>query len=334
MMKLLVVRFSSIGDIVLTTPVVRCLKQQLGCELHYLTFIRFRAVMEFNPYIDRLITIDSSISEVISSLRHERYDLIIDLHHNIRTFSLKSKLLRPNIAFKKLNPRKLLFTSFRINLLPELHIVDRYMNTVRRLGVAYDDGGLDFFMPEGILDSVRERIPESHRNGFVAFVIGGRYSTKIYPGDLVASVIDDIPVPVVLLGGDEDTVRGDDICRKTRHPRVFNGCGIFSLHGSAALVAMAQVVITNDTGLMHIAAALRKKIVSLWGNTVPAFGMTPFLPSEFNHLSIIVQMDVVPCRPCSKLGFARCPKGHFDCMRKILPSEVALAAKVLLNTPA
>lgn len=324
-MKVLIVRFSSIGDIVLTTPVVRCLKSQVNCEIHYLTFRRFSIVLEYNPFIDKIITIESSIREVLPQLRQEKYNLVIDLHNNIRTTSLKAQLLRPSVAFRKLNIRKLLLAKLRIDLMPEVHIVDRYMLTLKKLGVVYDDGGLDYFIPPAGYQTAADHLPEGFQEGYAAFVIGGRYLTKIFPALKVAAVINTMDLPVVLLGGKEDRSRGDEIISLTHNSNVLNGCGLFTLHESAAVLDQSQVVVTNDTGLMHIASARRKKIVSIWGNTVPELGMSPCLPSQLSHFSTLVQMESVPCRPCSKLGFAKCPKGHFDCMLKI-PPEVVTAA--------
>jgi len=327
-MKILIVRFSSIGDIVLTTPVIRCLKTQTGCELHYLTFRRFSEVLEHNPYIDQLITIERSIREVIPQLKNIRYDLIVDLHRNIRTLGLRIGLRRPFVTFRKLNFRKYLLVNLRIDVMPDIHIVNRYMAAVKRLGVAYDGAGLDYFT--GLKDcDIAEKLPENFRDGYIAIVIGGRYTTKIYPPELLSKVISMLNQQVVLMGGAEDRERGEAVKSETSSEIVFNACGLFSINESSALISNAGLVITNDTGLMHIAAAFRKPVISIWGNTVPSLGMYPFMPEDIAHYSIIVEMDDVPCRPCSKLGFAKCPRKHFDCMLKIDPKIVAQYASEL-----
>ncbi|MFO7722816.1 MAG: glycosyltransferase family 9 protein [Bacteroidales bacterium] len=331
-MKVLLVRFSSIGDIVLTTPVIRCMKKQAGVELHMLTFGRFSAVLEHNPYIDRLITVDHSISEVLPQLRQNRYDLIVDLHRNIRTLSLKLKLRRPSVSFRKLNFRKYLLVNLKLNLMPENHIVDRYMATVRRFGVINDGQGLDYFLNPG-QGGPEQLLPAGFHPGYIAFVIGGRYLTKIYPAPMVAEAADQLPLPVVLMGGPEDRERGELICRAMQHNIVLNGCGSYSLGESAAVVAGASLVIANDTGLMHIAAAFGRKILSIWGNTVPALGMGPYLPDHLLHYSTILEMEGVTCRPCSKLGYAKCPRKHFNCMLMISPENVVNAANDLLALP-
>ncbi|HUM45662.1 MAG TPA: glycosyltransferase family 9 protein, partial [Chitinophagales bacterium] len=110
---------------------------------------------------------------------------------------------------------------------------------------------------------------------------------------------------------------------------IFNGCGKFSLNQSASLLKSARLVITHDTGLMHIAAALRKKIISVWGNTVPEFGMYPYYGTAV-HQEGIVQIQGLPCRPCSKIGFEKCPKGHFRCMQLIDENEIVKMVENLL----
>ncbi len=328
-MKILIVRFSSIGDIVLTTPVIRCLKTQTHAEVHYLTFLHFSELLDNNPYIDQLITIRKSVHEVIPLLRRNRYDLVVDLHRNLRTSVLKALLLRPYVSFHKLNVRKYLLVNFKWNLLPKKHLVDRYLETVKGLGVVNDDQGLDYFLPPNP-HPVIHILPSDFMGNYIAFVIGGRYTTKRYPAGLAADVINALSLPVVLLGGEEDTEFAAEICMNTNLHKPFNACGRLSLHESASVVAQASLVITNDTGLMHIAAAFRKKTISIWGNTVTDFGMYPYLPPLIQQHSRILEAPFVPCRPCSKLGFRKCPKKHFDCMQKIPPEKIVSAANALL----
>jgi len=331
MMKILIVRFSSIGDLVLTTPVIRCVKKQTGAEVHVLTFSRFSQVLANNPHIDQLITIKTSIREVLPRLRQERYDLVVDLHRNIRTLSLKLRLLRPSVSFRKLNFRKYLLVRLKLDCMPKVHVVERYLATVRSLGVKDDGEGLDYFITDIDRKSL-ELLPLTFNRGYVVMVVGGRYVTKIYPEDLAAGVVSQLPMPVVLLGGPEDQARAEQIIDMKTANEVFNGCGLFSLNGSAAVVEKAAVVITNDTGLMHIAAAFKRKIVSIWGNTVPELGMTPWLPANLCHHSILIEAVDVHCRPCSKLGYATCPKGHFRCMRNITPEVIGDAVGMLIET--
>ncbi|MCX6282203.1 MAG: glycosyltransferase family 9 protein [Bacteroidetes bacterium] len=315
-MKILVIRFSSIGDIVLTTPVVRCLKQQLpGAEVHYITKKQFEPVLKSNPYIDNLWLYDGNFKSLVPRLRSERFDFIVDLHKNPRSAYLKIMLGKPSGSFTKLNIRKFLMVNFKWNFLPDNHIVDRYFGAAKKLGVKNDLKGLDYFISSA--DEVLPAFPE-----YIAVVIGGKHLTKIFPPGKVAEVIEKLNKPVILLGGREDRERGDQIMQLSTKP-ILNLCGEYSLNQSASLVRQSSAVLTNDTGLMHIAAAYHKKMVSVWGNTIPAFGMYPYMPEDMGS-SYIAEVYGLGCRPCSKLGFRECPRQHFRCMLDIPADDIAI----------
>jgi ADP-heptose:LPS heptosyltransferase len=315
--KILIIRFSSIGDIVLTTPVIRCCKQQLkNAEIHFVTKSSFRPVLEHNPYIDKLFTFTRDISEVIPQLKKENYDLVVDLHNNLRSARLKLALGRKNTSFKKLNLKKWLAVNLKSKTaLPDVHIVQRYLETVSSVGVKDDGKGLDYFIGEKDKVDVAA-IDPSLTNGFVALVVGGSYYTKKIPNAKHIEICAASKLPVVLLGGKEDAADGEKVSFQNKH--VFNACGKFSINQSASILQQSTSVITSDTGLMHIASAFGKKIFSLWGNTIPEFGMYPYKPGEGSK---ILEVDL-KCRPCSKLGYHKCPKGHFKCMMEINTAEI------------
>ena len=327
--KILILRFSSIGDIVLTTPVPRTLKAQLDAEVHYATMKKYKVVLEDNPYIDKLHLLDQNLSELIQDFKAENFDYIIDLHHNLRTMIIKKRLGVRAFSFPKLNVEKWLMTNFKINKLPNVHIVDRYMQTVEPLGVKMDNLGLDYFISEK--DEVElEWLPETHRKEFVVYAIGAQFTTKKLPLSRMIELCDRINKPIVLLGDKNDRVTGEEIVRFFAHTEdsepleyqlnkdlnkkanVYNACGLFNLNQSASLVRQAAYVFTHDTGLMHIAAAFKKQIFCIWGNTIPMFGMYPYR-TKFT----IFENNKVSCRPCSKIGYQHCPKGHFKCMNDI-----------------
>lgn len=321
MKKILLIRFSSIGDIVLTTPVVRCLRKQLpDLELHVLTKSAYQAIYAANPNINKVFEFSGNMNELVHQLRSEHYDHVVDLHRNWRSLRIRLALHRPSSTFPKLDFLKFLYTKLKIGKLPQVHIVDRYFKAVEQLGVHNDGQGLDFFFNEG--DEMHyEDLPEAFRDGFVAVVIGGQHATKILPVEKVVEVCEALDYPVILVGGPEDAARGERIKNRVGS-YVGNSCGSLTVGQSASLLKLADAVLTNDTGMMHIAAALRKPIVSVWGNTVPEFGMTPYLPQGMKPAAI-VENKVLRCRPCDKLGYAKCPKGHFNCMNTLDPKEIA-----------
>ncbi len=321
MKKILVIRFSSIGDIVLTTPVVRCLKKQLGAEIHFLTKKNFEKIVASNPNIDRVFSIEKDISEVVNDLKSMNYDFVIDLHKNLRSWQVKRQLGVKSLSFQKLNIQKWLMVNFKINYLPNKHIVDRNLETVAVLGVKNDGAGLDYFIPKHDEVELSDYISfEGDDRSFIAFAIGAAHATKRLPAEKIIEICDKIKLPIVLLGGKEDMENADLIYSKSSS-YIVNLVGKLNLNQSASVVRQAPKVITHDTGLMHIAAAFQKEIISIWGSTVPEFGMTPYTKD-----SEIIEVKGLSCRPCSKIGFDKCPKGHFKCMQMI--DTLAVAASV------
>jgi ADP-heptose:LPS heptosyltransferase len=318
-MKILILRFSSIGDIVLTTPVPRTIKTQLHCEVHFCTKIQYAGILENNPYIDKVHVLKDDLSQLIKVLKQEKYDYIIDLHHNLRTLVIKKRLGVKSFSFKKLNLEKWLLVNLKINKMPNIHIVERYMDTLKPLGIKMDNLGLDFFIPEKDIVA-KNWLPESHQNSYIAFVVGATYATKRLPLKKMIQLCHQISKPIVLLGGKEDFEIGEQVREFFSDqsgeafltPEIFNGCGKFNLNQSASLIKQAKYVFTHDTGLMHIAAAFKKEIFCIWGNTTPAFGMYPYR-TKFT----VFENNQLNCRPCSKIGYSKCPRKHFKCMNDL-----------------
>lgn len=311
--KILIIRLSSIGDIVLTSLVVRCIKNQVeNSEIHFATKQQFGCILKSNPFIDKVHVFDETLSDLISELKQEKFDYIIDLHHNFRSSRIKRSLNVKAFSVNKLDWQKMLLIRFKINRLPKKHIVDRYLETTAAFQVENDGKGLDFFIPEKEEFKIND-LPPTFQNGFVAFVIAGTYATKKLPVEKISEICQKINFPVILLGGKREYDEGEKILSQSKG-NVLNYAGKISLNRSASLVRDANLVLTNDTGLMHIAAAFQKKILSFWGNTVADFGMVPYQP---HPASLRLEVDNLKCRPCSKLGFQKCPKKHFRCMNEI-----------------
>lgn len=329
-MKILVVRFSSIGDVVLTTPIVRCLKTQLpNATIHFITKKNFISIIENNPNIEKIFTIQSSINEVIDELKKEKYDWVIDLHKNVRTLALKQKLKAASKSFPKMNIEKWVLVKFKIDRMPKLHIVDRYFETVKHLGVVNDLKLCDFFINEQ--SKVNITTTFSLNEGFVAIAIGAQFATKRLPFEKLIEIISLLSAPIILVGGPMDKELAEQILSHFPSKNIKNACGGFSLQQSASIVQQAKVLLTNDTGLMHIASCFEVPIVSVWGNTVPALGMYPYFPQK-SHLFSIHEVEGLNCRPCSKIGFKECPKGHFKCMNLQDSLEISkdIQSKLLL----
>ena len=312
MTKFLIIRFSSIGDIVLTTPVIRCLKQQYpDAEVHYVTKKSYKTLLENNPYIDKVFTLEKSLNDLVKQLKSEDYDYVIDLHNNLRTSIIKLRLGVKSFSFEKLNFQKWILVKFKKDIMPRIHIVDRYMKTVESLGVKNDNKGLDYFIPEKD-DLPLDWLPESFQKKYAVYAIGGQHETKKMPLHKMVELCKTIKLPLVLIGGKEDTIISEQLSVSIKNIPIFDACGKMNLNQSASIIQKAEIVYTHDTGMMHVAAALKKKVISIWGNTVPEFGMYPYQTS-FE----IVENKNLHCRPCSKIGYDKCPAGHFKCMNEL-----------------
>jgi ADP-heptose:LPS heptosyltransferase len=313
-MKILVIRFSSIGDIILTSPVLRCLKQQVpGAQVHFLTKAVFAPLVEHSPHVDRVHTYDEELTGVLPQLRAERFDLIVDLHKNLRTLRVKTALRVKARSFPKLNIEKWALVNLRIDRMPRVHIVDRYLSTVSHLGVKNDGQGLELTIPAEHEVPI-ETLPPTHRSGYVALCIGAAHFTKRLPPHRLLELARKVEGPLVVIGGEQDRPVARMIA-DALGPRIYDATGRYALLGSASLIRQARTVIAHDSAAMHLACAFQRPVVSIWGNTVPLFGMGPYIPTHPDRAHL-AEVEGLSCRPCSKIGFDRCPKGHFHCMEK------------------
>ncbi len=321
-MKILIVRFSSIGDVVLTTPVIRALKDQLkDVEIHYLTKKPFLQLLDNNPALDRVHTFDRSINEVVEELKKERFDVMIDLHHNLRSLQLKLKLKVKSYSFPKLNIEKWLLVRFKRRKMPNIHIIDRYFLAVKPLGVVNNNKLCELHIPqEHKVDT--EQLFGVSPHSYICMAIGAQFATKRMPLNKLKEIIETIDLPIVLSGGPTDKELADALLQAFPEKKIISAVGTFSLLQSADIVRQAKVLLSNDTGLMHIATCFKVPIVSVWGNTVPELGMYPYYPDN-KELYSIHEVKDLSCRPCSKIGFQACPKQHFKCMQEQKANEIS-----------
>ncbi len=298
---------------------VRCIKKQLKhAEIHFLTKEKHEDLLRANPYIDKLHLYRSNLTEVVQQLQKEEFDYIIDLHHNIRSQFIKQNLRKKTFTLQKLNAKKWLLVKLKINILPKIHIVDRMMEAVAPLGVKNDLEGLDYFIPEEENFEI-ENLASPFQNGYVAIVLAGTYYTKRLPAEKHLELIKQLNYPLILLGGKNELPLARKIEEQAKG-KLINLCNKLSINQSASIVKKAQLVIANDTGLMHIAAAFKKKILSVWGSTTPDLGMTPYLADP---ASLMQKVEGLSCQPCSKIGRHSCPKKHFRCMLEQNTAEMA-----------
>ncbi|TNE80565.1 MAG: glycosyltransferase family 9 protein [Bacteroidetes bacterium] len=310
--RILIIRFSSIGDIILTTPVIRAIREQYpDAHIGFATKKQFGSLLQANPYVNSIHGLDQDFKSFQTEIKEAGYTYYIDLHHNLRSKRLTSSLQIPGKAFNKLNLEKWLLVNLKWNRLPDTHIVNRYMETGADLNLQYDGKGLDYFFP------TEHAKPDLPFEQYISIAIGGQHATKKLPTLKLKELIEGIQAPVVLLGGPEDVPVSDELLNSISKPDLLSYCGKASLADSAYIAQQSLGLITHDTGMMHIGAALDVPIISVWGNTVPEFGMYPFYPSHSAQKgkSAFFEVKNLKCRPCSKIGYAECPKGHFKCMQ-------------------
>lgn len=310
--KILVLQFASIGDVVLTTPVVRCLKKQLpNAEIHYCTKPAYQSIIAYNPYITKQHCFDGSVYALIRQLHTEHFDYVVDLQNTFVTGLIKVALGALSYSVERQSIRQWLYVRWKVNALPDLHIVDRFLDAVQPLGVEGDGRGLDYFIP--YKDEVEtDWLPATHQNDFVAYAIGGQSLTRRLPVRRMIELCRKINYPIVLLGDKEDRKAGEEIVKAIGEGQIYNACGHYNLNQSASLLQRARIVFSHDTGLMHIAAAFRKKVYSIWGSTTPQFG---FYPYKTPHVRL--ENPGLGCRPCSATGSDSCPMKHFKCLNNL-----------------
>lgn len=339
-LKILIIRASSIGDIVLTSPAIELTGKLFPeSEIYFLVKKSFLATIEHNPHINEILELKSPIRKTIRILAQINFSIIIDLHNNLRSnwicFNLKIKNPKINIySVPKRNFDKWLITKFKKKISVE-HFADRACKTIvsaaldtRNHGFDFANDGLSFFTDQTQKQAAKNFILNHFPNKNippVGIVLGATKFTKRWCQEYFPKLINLLNEPIILLGGKSDEnvsnfIMNSFSCNESQvqQPKIIDAVGKFDLGTSAEILSHCKYIITHDTGLMHIAAAYHLKVIVIWGNTIPEFGMEPY---KCPHLNI--QIENLSCRPCSKIGYDACPKGHFDCMKKITPELVA-----------
>lgn len=323
-MKILVIRLSSIGDIVLATPVLRCLHEQLAqAQVHVLTKPQFAAILTANPHVDKVISYASD-GTCLSALKQEGYDYVVDLQRNHRSKRVVRRLGVRSSTYNKEDVSRILYVVTKKDFCSGRSVVQRYFEAVKPLGIIDDAKGLEYYTEDDTPCLEQEGLLQGGK-GYAVLVCGAQHYTKQMPPQQILILCRLIHSAVVLLGGMAESRRWQEYL--VQHPSVqwpqnaLNCCGKTTLAQSALLIRRSSVVITPDTGMMHIAAAYQKPILAVWGNTTPRMGFFPYLTPHIDF-----QVEGLRCRPCSRFGKQRCPKGHFRCM--MLQNWPAIAAQV------
>lgn len=328
--KILVIRFSSIGDIVLTSPVYRILQEQLphGAELHLLTQRRFAFVQEANPFVNKIWAVEKSGMEVLKELKDENFDYIIDLQNSLRSRSIRKKLAVLSFQVNKQNFRKWIQINLGLWKGSVGHIVDRYLETLKTFKISNDGKGLDYFIPS-TTKSIEDIIPTDFiENKYTVIATGGAHEGKRWSEENWTELSEEFhDERIIWIGGKEDSI---ELYHSPLHLDLIGKC---SVHESARIIEHAKAVICGDTGMMHIGSAFKNDIVVLWGCTSPELGMGVYRPHPNlgEHMHSVYLQAKRKGRPCSKLG-NHCKYGmHNKCIDVIHVNHVLDAFNKLKN---
>ena len=303
------------------TPAVRCLKLQKKVEIHFLTKRVFTDILSANPYIDKIIAFDKEEKGFIKKLKAEDYDFVVDLHNNIRSGKIRRKLKKPSSKLYKLSIHKQVVIHTGISNLPNLHVAHRAIDALHSFDVVDDEKGMDFFIDKNTKNPFKDE-----GKPFVTLALATTHFTKNIPDTTLKFIIENAPHNVVLLGGPKEKALGESL-QKEYEGRCVNMAGQTNLQQSALLISKSKFFIGGDTGMLHIACALKIPTLSIWGATIPEFGVYPYYGSE--EVPHHIHEVTLNCRPCSKHGSSKCPKKHFNCMYLQDLNKIALHMKDL-----
>lgn len=314
----------------MTSLAIRCLKTAYpDIQIDFLTKPQYSALVRNHLSVAHVMELDSSLWRTARRIAQEDYNYVVDLHANLRTGLLK-QLLPESVKFLRYNKQSLrrnVSVWLKRDLYRGEHVPEQYLDALRPLGIKSDEKGLEFFIPEQEW-IYRGDLPLTHRSGYAVLSLGATHFTKKLPLDKWMEICSLLPLPLILIGGKDEWKLGEELAA-TDELKIINKCGLYTIGQSASVVAQSKFIITQDTGMMHIAAALKKKTISIWGGTVPYLGFEPY--GLGNGLSKIIEVKDLSCRPCSKYGRASCPKEHFKCMRNIRTEDIINETGINLN---
>lgn len=315
--RYVIIRLSSIGDIVLTTALPRCIKTQINkAHIDFITKQEYIPLLQNNPYIDNVIPYEAAKDYIWSDCN------VIDLQNNHKSRALYKHSCPSFFRYRKKNWQKFLFVHFKINLIKKQSVVEKYFDVAKNYGSQYDGKGLEYWLPQ----EVRLLEPELNTKRMYAIAPGAKHKTKQWLPEHFAKLLaliaeNDTEAEFVLLGGQEDAasanaILSDSAISPSLRTKIQNYVGKTNFDDLVRLLDASMVLITNDTGVMHIAAARKRPIVAIFGSTTADFGFAPF-GTDY----IICETDL-KCRPCSHIGSNKCKRKDFACMRNVSPEKV------------
>lgn len=332
--KILAIRLSSIGDIILTSPLYRIIKKRYPqTELHVITKKEFSSLLINNPSIDKVFEFDSTkkgnLQHWKKIIKTNKYDFIADLHNNFRSFVLSADYPPSKIKrLKKFKRERFLLVKFKKNIYPFIRPVPlRYMDVFGHWELLDDGLGTELFWDQHTANKLNEMLPDM--NQFIAIAPGAAHETKRWPLDrfcMYANKMYELEQKaVVILGGPKELKFYQNLQQLLKIPYI-NLIGKLSLMETAFMISKAALLLSNDSGLMHMAGAVKTPVVALFGSTVRELGFFPF-----RHPNRVLEVLDLKCRPCSHVGKKKCPQKHFSCMKDITVDMAVKASLQLLR---
>ncbi|MEW6557729.1 MAG: lipopolysaccharide heptosyltransferase II [Elusimicrobiota bacterium] len=317
-MKILIVRLSSIGDIVLATPLIRCLRNKYpSAQIDFILKEKYAEILSANPYISNLVLFNGNLIKFAKKIKAEKYNIIIDIHRNFRSFILTLFSNAQIVRYKNFLFQRFLLTELGLNFYRQkIPVAQRYLAAVKQLGVVDDNKGIDFFIDE----KIKNKFVQLYKFEYISICPVAIWKTKRWPKEnfiaLAKKIIEKYNYNILIFGGKTDFEYCESIKNQIGYTeKTKNLCGL-SLQETAVVLTKCKHLLTNDTGLMHIAEALKIPVVAFFGPTVEEFGFYP------QSAKSKVFAKNISCQPCSTKGSQICPGGHFRCMKDITVDEV------------
>jgi len=322
--KILVIRLSSLGDILLTTPLLRSIKKMYpNLSIDFMLREEYEDILCHNSNVNKLYKYaDSKLEKQVlfNSIISQNYEMVIDLQNNSRTRELTGILKCPVFKFKKRHIDKFLFVHLKINKLKDAPPIPvRYANVLDMFKL--DNYGLEFKTD----NQPNEQLQTGEK--FVGLCSGARHYTKRWPKGYyteLGKLLESNKYKVVLLGGKDEQDLCNEIENELSNP--INLCNENDAMQTAADMMMCKVVYCNDSGLMHLATAVNVPVIAFFGSTVREFGFFPY-----KNKSLVMERDRLQCRPCTHIGKKRCPQKHFSCMLEITPEDAFKSLNLVLE---
>ncbi len=323
-LRILAIRFSSIGDILLTTPLLRALRNRYGdAHLAFLTKEPFAPLLSANPRLNQVITLQAgeSLPALAGRLRRERFTHVLNLHGSLRTRGLRFLVPARWSGYRNHRLAREILIRTKRNLYPrDLPVPERYFDAARALDVRPDGEPPEFFLEESSRQQADNWIGGrfTGTSPLIAVAPGAAHRTKQWPVEYWEDLVQRLTARgfnVVVVGGPDDRVLGDSVARRGGGAAA-NAAGSFGLQGTGALLARSHLLLSGDTGVMHMATGVNTPVIALFGPTVRAFGFFPY-----SRKAVVLERDL-DCRPCTAWGTERCPLGHHRCLRDIPAAEV------------